>query len=227
MAYFEARGLSRVVGGRRLLDRVSFSAERGEVVAVVGPSGAGKSSLLRLLNRLDEPSEGAVYLDGVDYREIPPRVLRRRVGMVMQRPYLQMAEPVGINLVFGPAQNERKLSPAQIDALLELVHLPGAGARLAEELSGGEAQRVALARALANEPEVLLLDEPTSSLDEKTTLGIEETLLEVVKQRELLCMWVSHNSDQARRVAERALLVVDGRIADGLVEEMLLAQSAL
>jgi putative ABC transport system ATP-binding protein len=129
-----------------LVDDVTITAERGEVIAIIGPSGAGKSSLLRLLNRLDEPSGGEVFLDGQDYRLIPPRELRRRVGMLMQLPYL-FAGTVNDNIRYGPNQQGIQMKPDQIEDLLARVGLSNFGERNVGQLSGGEAQRVALARA--------------------------------------------------------------------------------
>ena len=112
-----AEHLGRVVNGKALVDDVSFELYKGPVLAISGPSGAGKSSLLRLLNRLDEPTSGTVYLEGIDYRSIPPRELRRRIGMVTQRPYL-FPGTVEQNLRFGPAQRGEVLSQKVLEDLL-------------------------------------------------------------------------------------------------------------
>ena len=134
-------------------------------MAVIGPSGSGKSSFLRLLNRLDEPTAGTVYLDGKDYRDIPPRQLRRWIGMVTQTAFL-FPGTVADNLQYGPRQQGKDLSEKEIDALLDQVGLTNQARSDVSHLSGGEAQRVSVARALANSPQVLLLDEPTSALDD-------------------------------------------------------------
>jgi putative ABC transport system ATP-binding protein len=207
--------------GRFLLREVSFSVARGETVAVVGPSGAGKSTLLRLLNRLDEPTAGSVRLDGQDTRAITPRELRRRVGMVMQRAYL-FPETVAANVAYVPAQHGETLEPARIEEMLESVGLKGYASREAGTLSGGEAQRVALLRALANGPEVLLLDEPTSALDEAARESVERAVEELVRARRLTCVWVTHSTEQARKVADHVLALHDGRVAAwGPAEEVL------
>ena len=140
----ETECLSRSIAERILVSDISVQVQLGEVLAVVGPSGAGKSSFLRLLNRLDEPTGGTVCLNGQDYREIAPRVLRRRVGMVMQTAYL-FPGTVAANVGFGPRQCSERLSPEQIAALLERVGLTGYQERNVSNLSGGEAQRVSLA----------------------------------------------------------------------------------
>jgi putative ABC transport system ATP-binding protein len=218
---FETRKLSRAVGAKLLVDDVSVKVEPGEVLAVVGASGAGKSSFLRLLNRLDEPTDGTVLVDGADYRAIAPPDLRRRVGMVMQTAYL-FAGSVAANIAFGPRQRGDQLAPEQIDALLARVGLTGYAARDVSGLSGGEAQRVSLARTLANAPEALLLDEPTSALDEASARGIEELILGIIRERAMTCVIVTHNRPQAERIAARAMLMESGRlIAVGATQEVL------
>jgi putative ABC transport system ATP-binding protein len=203
--------LTRVVEGQALVDQVSIEVRRGEVVAVTGPSGSGKSSLLRLLNRLDEPTSGRVYLDGRDYREIPPRELRRRLGMLLQRPFL-FPGTVARNLAFGPAAHDEKLAEETIAELLDSVGLPGYADRDVRRLSGGEAQRVSLARTLANRPDVLLLDEPTSALDEAAQLGVEELVCRIINARGLTCVIVTHDREQATRMAGRTILLEAGRV---------------
>jgi putative ABC transport system ATP-binding protein len=207
----ETRNLSRVVSGKPLVDGISVRIQTGEVLAVVGPSGAGKSSFLRLLNRLDEPTGGAVLIKGQDYREIAPRELRRRVGMVMQTAYL-FPGTVATNIAFGPRQRGEIATADHIAALLDRVGLPGYQDRDVTNLSGGEAQRVSVARTLANAPEVLLLDEPTSALDEASARGIEELLLGIVRERRMTCVIVTHNRLQAARIADQAMVLEAGRL---------------
>jgi len=205
----ETRDLSRSVSGKPLVRGISVQIPPGEVLAVVGPSGAGKSSFLRLLNRLDEPTGGTVLLDGNDYRQIAPRELRRRVGMVMQTAYL-FPGTVAANIAFGPQQRGERLNREQIEALLDRVGLPGYQDREVINLSGGEAQRVSVARTLANAPEVLLLDEPTSALDEASARGIEELLLDIIRERQMTCVIVTHNRLQAARIATRTMVLESG-----------------
>ena len=216
-----ADSLSRVVGTKILVEDATFEARDREVLAIVGASGSGKTSLLRLLNRLDEPTQGTVYLNGIDYRQIPPRDLRRKVSMVTQRPYL-FPGTVEDNLQFGPRQRGESLSASECGQLLDRVGLPGYGAHNVATLSGGEAQRVSLARTLANSPQVLLLDEPTSALDDASKGGIESLIQTIVRERDLTCILVTHDKAQAARLAQRALLIEAGRIVrSGPVEEVL------
>jgi putative ABC transport system ATP-binding protein len=167
--------------------------------------------LLRLLNRLDEPTSGKVFFDGKDYRQIPPRELRRRVGMVTQRPFLFPGN-VASNLRFGPAQRGETLHGEQIDRLLEQVGLTGFASRDVTNLSGGEQQRVSLARALANRPEILLLDEPTSALDEQARFEVEELIRDLMRTTSLTCVLVTHDRDQALRLCDRVAMIDKGRL---------------
>ena len=207
----ETKHLSRSVVERVLVDDISMQVQRGEVFAIVGPSGAGKSSFLRLLNRLDEPTRGTVCLNGQDYRELAPRELRRRVGMVMQVAYL-FPGTAAANVAFGPRQNGERLSSEQVAALLERVGLPEYEERDVGNLSGGEAQRVSLARALANAPKALLLDEPTSALDDVSARGIEDLVLSIIRERRMTCVIVTHNTVQARRIADRTMILEAGKL---------------
>jgi len=203
--------LGRRVGEVWIVSEISLEVQRGESLGVVGPSGSGKSSFLRLLNRLDEPTSGMVFLEGEDYRQIPPRELRRRVGMVTQRPFLFPGD-IASNLRFGPTQCGEMLPDGDIVSLLEKVGLPGFASRNVANLSGGEQQRVSLARALANRPEVLLLDEPTSALDEQAKAGVEELIADLVKQNSLTSVLVTHDRDQARRLCCRVAIFEAGRL---------------
>lgn len=215
-----AEHLARTVHEKILVEDASFTVRAGEVVAIVGPSGAGKSSLLRLLNRLDEPTSGTVYVEGIDYRQMAPPELRRKLGMVTQRPYL-FPGTVERNLRFGPKQRGQTLSDEAVAALLERVGLKGYATRNVANLSGGEAQRVSVARTLANSPLVLLLDEPTSALDEASKLGVEALLQEIVRDHKLTCVIVTHDAAQAARLAERALVMEAGRIVrEGAIQEV-------
>jgi putative ABC transport system ATP-binding protein len=218
-----AEKLGRSVSTKILVADATFEVRRGEMLAIVGPSGSGKSSLLRLLNRLDEPTSGTVYLDGIDYRGIAPRELRRRVGMVTQRAFL-FPGTVAENLQFGPRQRGDSLSESRVDELLKGVGLANYGSRDVANLSGGEAQRVSFARTLANAPEVLLLDEPTSALDDDSKREVETIIQQIGVQQGIAGVLVTHDVAQAARLARRVLVLEAGRIVrSGMVEEVLRA----
>ncbi|HEY0795600.1 MAG TPA: phosphate ABC transporter ATP-binding protein [Acidisarcina sp.] len=216
----------RPKSGRSILSGVTFEVKAGAVLAVVGPSGSGKSTLLRLLNRLDEPTSGTVLLDGIDYRTIPARQLRRRVGMVTQRAYL-FPGTVAENIAFGPRQVGSSLCSGNIEKMLGRVGLGGFAERSTSTLSGGEAQRVAITRALANSPELLLLDEPTSALDEAARDEVEKLLASLIREQNLTCVWVTHDPRQAARHADSVLRLEAGRLsAYGAVDDVLDLQIA-
>jgi putative ABC transport system ATP-binding protein len=213
--------LTRVVDGKLIIADISIQVHWGDILAVVGPSGAGKSSFLRLLNRLDEPTRGTVFVEGRDYREIPPQELRRRLGMVMQLPYL-FPGTVAENIRFGPEQRGAVISDEEIESLLERVRLSGYSDREVTNLSGGEAQRISLARTLANAPQILLLDEPTSALDAAARQDVEDLINGIIHQEGLTCIIVTHDLDQASRMAERAMVMEAGQlIRMGPIEEVL------
>ena len=201
----------RLSDGTLLVDDVSIELRRGEMLALVGPSGAGKSSFLRLLNRLDEPTGGTVYLRGRDYRDIPPHLLRRQLGLVMQTPHL-FPGTVADNVRFGPRQLGKRMTAAAVAGLLERVGLGGYGDREVSRLSGGEAQRVSLARVLANDPSVLLLDEPTSALDDASKREIEALICRIQRRQDLACLIVTHDLAQARRLAKQAMVLERGAL---------------
>ena len=192
-----------------MLRDVSLGIDRG-VTALLGPSGSGKSSLLRLLNRLADPEDGAVRFQGHDVRELDVRELRRRACMVPQLP-APLPGTVADNIRYGPALCGRAVGvekPLEMAGLTRLY-----GDREADQLSVGEQQRVMLARALALEPDVLLLDEPTSALDDYTKRGVERTLAELADHSGLSMVLVTHEEGQAERMAGRIVQLRNGRIA--------------
>ncbi len=213
--------LTRVVDGQTLVADVSIEVRAEEVFVVFGPSGSGKSSLLRLLNRLDEPTGGTVYLDGTDYRTIDPRTLRRRVGWVPQRPTL-IEGTVAENVAWGPTLRDEPVDEARLHELLDRLGLSGFADRDADRLSGGEAQRVAIARTLFNDPDVVLLDEPASSLDAAAADRVESLLADVMAAYALTAVLVTHDADRARRLGHRGVRLRDGRgVATGSLDALL------
>ena len=132
--------------------------------------------------------------------------------MVMQAAYL-FPGTVADNVAYGPLQRGQTLPAEQIATLLQRVDLPGYQERGVSNLSGGEAQRVSIARTLANDPEILLLDEPTSALDEDSARKVEDLVLDIIRERRMTCVIVTHNAAQARRVAHRAMILKAGKLA--------------
>jgi putative ABC transport system ATP-binding protein len=212
----EARGISLERAHRRVLSDVDVGFRSRLVTAIVGPSGAGKTSLLRCLNRLEEPHAGEVLLDGADIRTLDPTALRKRVGMIFQTPIL-FEGSVRSNLSYG-------LDGVDDGALVEALDAVGLHESFLDRdstaLSVGQGQRVCLARALVRGPEVLLMDEPTSALDKDATARIE-SLIRHLAEGDLAVALVTHNLAQASRVADRALLLVEGRVeAQGSMDEI-------
>ena len=212
----EVDAISLIRAGRSVLHEVTTSFRQDTITAIVGPSGAGKTSLLRCINRLEEPHEGRILLDGTDTRTLDPTELRRRVGMIFQTPVL-FEGGVRANLAYG-------LNGVSEDDLASALDSAGLSASFLERespaLSVGQAQRVCIARALVRHPEVLLLDEPTSALDVKAAARIEQ-LLGSLAERGLTLILVTHNLEQAKRVADLAVLVIEGRIvAEGSPDDI-------
>jgi UDP-glucose/iron transport system ATP-binding protein len=215
---FELREISFSRGGRRILDSIGAGIAAG-ATAVVGPSGSGKSTLLRLLNRLADPERGEISYRGQPLSEYDPLELRREVSLVPQLPAL-LDGTVESNLRYAAGLAGQELDP---ERCLRLAGLAAdfAGRDVAK-LSVGEQQRAMLARALAQEPRVLLLDEPTSALDQAARDEIEATLARLRRELEISLVIVSHDPEQARRLAERALRLESGRVvASGSLEEAL------
>ena len=197
-----------MAGEAEILRGVTFAVQAGEVFSVVGPSGAGKSTLLRTINRLVESTAGNIFLDGAPIEEINPLELRRRIGMVFQLPAL-FGDTVEDTVLYGVRLTGKR---ADVEHLLGLAGLaPSLASRNPQSLSVGQQQRVSIARALALEPEVLLMDEPTSALDQVARQRIEDLIGQLNKELGLTIVVVSHALDQVERIADRVVLLVDGR----------------
>ena len=203
-------GLVFEAGGRRLIDGLDLRLQAGPLTVVLGPNGAGKSLLLRLLHGLIAPATGRISWAG----RAPDRALRLRQALVFQRPVL-LRRSVAANLRYALAAHgvqgaERR---ARSDQWLDRAGLAGLARRPARLLSGGEQQRLALARALACDPEVLLLDEPTASLDPASALAIE-TLIRAARAAGTKVVLVTHDLAQARRLAEEVVFLDRGRVEE-------------
>ena len=215
-----------------MLQDVTLDIPGGAVTALVGPSGAGKTSLLRLLNRLDDPSAGDVRHDGRPLAEYAVRALRRRVGFVFQAPVM-FAGTVADNLraavrlgVPAGAPAEAATGPV-VDAALDAAELPRAYAeRDAAGLSGGERQRVALARALAAGPAVLLLDEPTAALDPEVGERLMRTVARLPAERGVDVVMVTHRLREAREASTYLVALEGGRLLEAGRSDALFAGAA-
>jgi putative ABC transport system ATP-binding protein len=212
---FEFDRVTVVRAGRRVLDEVTTWIPAAAITVVSGPSGAGKTTLLRLCNRLEIPDAGTVRYRGQPLDELDPLALRRRVGMVFQRP-TPFPGTVADNVAIArPDAGAEELSIALDRVALD----PGLLGQEARTLSGGELQRMCLARTLVTEPETLLLDEPTSALDEQPKLVFEDTARALAAQGiTLVC--VTHDDAQACRIADRTLWLRDGHLTGAPAEEV-------
>ncbi|MEY2464677.1 MAG: UDP-glucose/iron transport system ATP-binding protein [Acidimicrobiaceae bacterium] len=207
MGAFDLERVTVVLSGTCILDEITTEVPSDGVTVLKGPSGAGKSTLLRLCNRLEVPTSGTIRFKGDDIAGLDPLRLRRRVGMVFQRPTLfpgtirdnlRVALPDGTDDTFVDALDRAGLAAAFLD-------------RTGDELSGGEAQRACLARTLVTSPEVLLMDEPTSALDDANTRLLERHTCSLTRDG-VTVLWVTHDLAQADRIADHALTLDKGRL---------------
>jgi len=204
---FEFNRVTVLRAGRRVLDAITARIPAAGITVVSGPSGAGKTTLLRLCNRLEVPDEGAVSYRGQPLDELDPLTLRRRVGMVFQRPTPFPGSVTDNLAVARPDAGAEVL----ITVLKRVALDPGLLDQEARTLSGGELQRMCLARTLVTQPETLLLDEPTSALDERPKQVFERTARDLAAQG-ITIIWVTHDRAQAGRVADRIYQLRDGRM---------------
>lgn len=213
MPKVEVQNLFKEYSGRQVLKNITFSVQSGELFVLVGPNGAGKTTLLRILDLLEQPTDGKVLFDGklVDYSAKEKAALRRKIGMVFQQTVL-FNMSVFDNVAYPlKVRNERNIEQ-KAKATLELVQLKGFERKNALTLSGGEAQRVAIAQALITEPELLLLDEPTANLDPRNTSIIEEIISHVNREGKTTIIMTTHNMSQAENLADRIAFLNDGKI---------------
>ncbi len=210
---FSLRGVRLHRSGALILDGIDLDLPEGQVTALIGRSGSGKTSLLRLLNRLDEPSAGGIRYRNRLLAEYPVRELRRSVAFVFQTPVMFPGTvrhnlAVAAGLAGLPPDANAPLLAALRAAELEEAMMD----RAADRLSGGEKQRVAIARALLASPEVLLLDEPTSALDAETSDRLLETILRASRERQLTVVAATHRLEEARRVSDLIVAMDRGRV---------------
>ncbi|KJZ48662.1 MULTISPECIES: ABC transporter ATP-binding protein [Pseudomonas] len=195
------------------VDDVSLEIKKGEIFALLGGSGSGKSTLLRMLAGFERPTEGRIFLDGVDITDMPP--YERPINMMFQSYALFPHMTVAQNIAFGLKQD--KIPAAEVDArvadMLKLVQMSQYAKRKPHQLSGGQRQRVALARSLAKRPKLLLLDEPMGALDKKLRSQMQLELVEIIERVGVTCVMVTHDQEEAMTMAERIAIMHLGWIA--------------
>ena len=215
-AMIVVESVTKCYGETTVVDQVSLTVERNSITAIVGTSGSGKSTLLRIINRLVEPTSGRVLLDSRDTRGEPAHLLRRRIGYVIQGNGLFPHRTVAENIATVPrllGWDTRRIE-ARVTELLEVFSLdPASYAQaLPHQLSGGQQQRVGVARALAAEPGVLLMDEPFGALDPIIRTKAQDDLLDIQRRFGTTVVLVTHDMDEAFRLAGRVAVMSGGRL---------------
>ncbi len=210
--FLKLSNLTKIYGDKKVLDNISFSAERGTITCILGPSGSGKTTILRCLGGFENPESGNVILDGKDILGLSPE--DRPITTVFQSYGLFPHKSVIENVIYGLKFKKIKKSEAlkEAEEILNMVGLKGYDNRRIDQLSGGEQQRVALARSLVIKPDLLLLDEPFSNLDAKLRLIMREEIQRIQKVFNITTIFVTHDQEDAFTVADNIILMNNGKI---------------
>ena len=210
--------LSKNFGDLKVLKNISTTINKGEIISIIGPSGSGKSTFLRCTNKLEEPTEGHIYIDGMDLMDKNTDInkIRERVGMVFQHFNLFPNMTVLENLTLSPImvkKESKEEAEKYASYLLEKVGLSDKASSYPTQLSGGQKQRIAIARALAMKPEVILFDEPTSALDPEMIKEVLDVMRDLAKEG-MTMLIVTHEMGFARNVGNRILFMDNGEIIE-------------
>ena len=210
--------LSKNFGDLKVLKNISTTINKGEIISIIGPSGSGKSTFLRCINKLEEPTEGHIYIDGMDLMDKKTDInkIRERVGMVFQHFNLFPNMTVLENLTLSPTmvkKESKEEAEKYASYLLEKVGLSDKANSYPTQLSGGQKQRIAIARALAMKPEVILFDEPTSALDPEMIKEVLDVMRDLAKEG-MTMLIVTHEMGFARNVGNRILFMDNGEIIE-------------
>ncbi len=201
---------------RPAVNDVSLEVEAGQLVVLLGSSGCGKTTLLKMVNRLNEQTEGSIDINGKDTRELPVNDLRRQIGYVIQQSGLFPHMTVEENIAVVPEMLgwDKESISKRTDELLELVHLDPKlyRKRYPRQMSGGQQQRVGLSRALAADPPFMLMDEPFGAIDAITRTKLQDELLNIQKKLHKTIMFVTHDVDEALRLADKIIIMKDGEV---------------
>jgi osmoprotectant transport system ATP-binding protein len=226
----ELSNVSRLFGQTRAVDAISLTVQTGELCVLVGTSGCGKSTTLRMINRLIAHSAGSIRINGRDIEQIDPQQLRRGIGYAIQNtglfPHWTVARNIAVvpRLLGWPADRIQQ----RVEELLQLLELAPAefADKYPSQLSGGQAQRVGVARALAGDPDILLMDEPFGALDPITRESLQNELLRIQQKVRKTIVFVTHDMDEALKLANRIVVMDKGRIVQQDSPQALLAQPA-
>ncbi|MFF2907840.1 betaine/proline/choline family ABC transporter ATP-binding protein [Paenibacillus sp. NPDC057934] len=226
----EFRNVSKDYGSGKVLRDFNLTVPKGQIVTIIGPSGCGKTTLLKMINRLEEPSEGQVLVEGRDIGSVDAVSLRRDIGYVIQQiglfPHMTIEENIGIvPRLKGAGKEERK---EQVTKLLQLIGLPPEQyrKRYPHELSGGQQQRIGVARALASDPSIILMDEPFSALDPISRVQLQKELINLNQRLHKTIVFVTHDIDEALKIADRVILLSEGEVVQSSTPAELLAHPA-
>ncbi|MCA9838015.1 MAG: ABC transporter ATP-binding protein [Trueperaceae bacterium] len=212
MASLTFNHLNKQFGSVKAVDNLNFEVKNGEFICLLGPSGCGKSTALRMIAGFEEPSSGDILMDGKSIIALPPN--KRPTAMVFQKYTLWPHMTVYKNIAFGLQLRglEKKVVEDKVHSALDLVGLKGYEKRLPAQLSGGQQQRVAIARALVLEPQILLLDEPFSSLDAHLRVRLREELKSIQRSLGITTIFVTHDQEEALSLADRIAVMSSGQV---------------
>ncbi|NUU62218.1 betaine/proline/choline family ABC transporter ATP-binding protein [Paenibacillus agri] len=226
----EFRNVSKDYGSGKVLRDFNLTVPKGQIVTIIGPSGCGKTTLLKMINRLEEPSEGKVLVEGRDIGSVDAVSLRRDIGYVIQQiglfPHMTIEENIGIvPRLKGAGKGERR---EQVTKLLQLIGLSPEQyrKRYPHELSGGQQQRIGVARALASDPSIILMDEPFSALDPISRVQLQKELINLNQRLHKTIVFVTHDIDEALKIADRVILLSEGEVVQSSTPAELLAHPA-
>ena len=214
MPFIEVKNISKKFEDSIAIENISFTLNDGELLTFLGPSGSGKTTILRLIAGLIEPDKGEILFDGRNVSKIPTE--KRNIGFVFQSyalfPHLTVTENIAFGLETRKWIKEQKIT--RVKELLDLIELKGKGKRFPRELSGGEKSRVALARALAPNPDLLLLDEPLSSLDMSLKESLRNAIREIQQKVKVSTIYVTNDQKEAMAISDKIIILNEGRIVE-------------
>ena len=226
----EFRHVSKDFHGKVVLSDISMEIPTGELTVLIGPSGCGKTTTLKMINRLLSPSSGEIWIDGKNIETLDKVQLRRRIGYVIQQgglfPHMTIRE--NIEIIARLAKGDPQAISCKTDQLMEMVDLDPAEYldRYPTELSGGQQQRIGVIRALANDPEVVLFDEPFSALDPVTRSSLQDELVSMHEKMGKTMVFVTHDMDEAIKIADRICIMRNGHILQFDTPEQILKHPA-
>lgn len=224
------KNVTKKFGEQIAVDNLTIDLPSGEITILIGPSGCGKTTTLRMINRLIEPTEGVIYINGTDISKVDPVELRRNIGYVIQQialfPHMTIAQNVGLvpYLKNWPEAKRKE----RIEELLEMVGMPPSKFynRYPDELSGGQQQRIGVARALAADPDIILMDEPFGALDPITRATLQDELLDMQDKLGKTIVFVTHDMNEALKLANKIAIMKDGKVLQYDTPEQLLKNPA-